>query len=187
MMDGSVAMEDMATIVYHRALAYAAYDMDKQKEGITEEFLNALPSKGLKPSRPRREKMPANACRAPSKAMVGVYGALLWEMFDNNKDVRVEIAYTGKQGDTRVWHSANQAGMKDMSWKDLSDAGFPKDRCNKISHRHAITQDPSALPHGTALPQSTPNCGCYGDVCDYYGLPDDHPLRFFHPVWICVL
>ena len=106
----------------------------------------------------------------------------------------MEIAYCGasREGKTifqrsdRV-HYTGVDGVSKCSWRDFGDAGFPADARQHNRHAHTLG---SARTHVSArrdvvmvdIPRNTN--GCYDDICDYYGLPEDHPLRFYHPLWI---
>ena len=72
------------------------------------------------------------------------------------------------------------------SWRDFSDAGFPEDSRGHSAHHHYTIGPNSARAlapaHFVDAPRNT--SGCYDDICDYYGLEEDHPLRFYHPLWI---
>ena len=68
------------------------------------------------------------------------------------------------------------------SWHDFPDNGFPRGR---RQHRNSIGQSYATAPADAVYDVDRPGNtrGCYDDICDYYGEPLDHPLRFFHPLW----
>ena len=34
------------------------------------------------------------------------------------------------------------------------------------------------------MDQPAQSSGCYDDIADYFGFAKDHPLRFYHPLWV---
>ena len=195
--DGCITMEDFAAIDYHRAMKAVneknKYGQPKSIEkGYSWRFLNSLPDNpNLMPPKPRWNKQPSDLSRPYTKEVVQTIRAILWILFDNAEDARMEIAYSGCDPTSKtIYHPSDkvhingQSGVESCSWRNFKDAGFPPDSRQSDRHEHTLGSARTNVPansRAVRVDEPRPTRGCYDDICDYYGLPDDHPLRYFHP------
>ena len=54
----------------------------------------------------------------------------------------------------------------------------------KISGTLAFHQVLEQVASANSLDQPNQTSGCYDDIADYFGFAKDHPLRFYHPLWV---
>ena len=188
--DGTITMEDLSTIDFHRAKIADFYNTAGDK-GYCDRFLRSLPSTANMPPVPAYDQKPSDPTLPPTYELVQMNRCIMWELFDESENSRMEFAYAGLDADgNRICHVSSHVrseygGTRPCSWNDFSDSGFHSDLRHNNRNRHTIRHSYANAPADAhVVHEPTPSGGCYDDIMDYYGMPLDYPLRHYHPIWI---